>query len=69
MIEELDRIPGIKPKIINISSMSAYTSSPSRGEYCISKAGVSMITLLFADRLAEHGINVYEVRQALYILI
>ncbi len=62
MIEELDRIPGIKPKIINISSMSAYTSSPSRGEYCISKAGVSMITLLFADRLAEHGINVYEVR-------
>jgi|SRR5690606_3102946 len=62
MIEELDRIPNIRPKIINISSMSAYTSSPSRGEYCISKAGVSMITLLFADRLAEYGINVYEVR-------
>jgi NAD(P)-dependent dehydrogenase (short-subunit alcohol dehydrogenase family) len=50
------------PKIINIGSLSAYTSSPSRGEYCISKAGVSMITALFADRLAEHGINVYEVR-------
>lgn len=62
MVEELERIPDIKPKIINISSMSAYTSSPSRGEYCISKAGVSMITLLFADRLAEYGINVYEVR-------
>ena len=62
MIEELETREGIKPKIVNISSMSAYTSSPSRGEYCISKAGVSMITLLFADRLAEYGINVYEVR-------
>jgi 3-oxoacyl-[acyl-carrier protein] reductase len=50
------------PKIINIGSMSAYTSSPNRGEYCLSKAGMSMMTLLFADRLAEYGINVYEVR-------
>ena len=49
-------------KIINISSISAYTSSTSRAEYCISKAGVSMMTKLFADRLAEHGINVYEIR-------
>lgn len=48
--------------IVNISSLSAYTSSVSRGEYCISKAGVSMITLLFADRLAEYGIMVNEVR-------
>lgn len=51
-----------RPKIINISSISAYTSSTSRGEYCISKAGVSMMTKLFADRLAEYGINVYEIR-------
>jgi 3-oxoacyl-[acyl-carrier protein] reductase len=50
------------PKIVNIGSMSAYTSSPNRGEYCLSKAGMSMMTLLFADRLAEYGINVYEVR-------
>ncbi|MCJ7695736.1 MAG: 3-ketoacyl-ACP reductase [Anaerolineaceae bacterium] len=50
------------PKIVNISSMSAYTSSTSRAEYCISKAGVSMCTLLFADRLADEGINVYEIR-------
>ena len=50
------------PKIINISSNSAYTSSTSRAEYCISKAAVSMTTLLFADRLAEYGINVYEIR-------
>lgn len=48
--------------IVNISSMSAYTSSVSRGEYCISKAGVSMITKLFADRLAEHNIMVNEIR-------
>ena len=51
-----------KGTIVNISSMSAYTSSVNRGEYCISKAGVSMITKLFADRLAEYGIPVNEVR-------
>jgi 3-oxoacyl-[acyl-carrier protein] reductase len=42
--------------------MSAYTASINRGEYCVSKAGLSMVTKLFAARLAEHGINVYEVR-------
>jgi 3-oxoacyl-[acyl-carrier protein] reductase len=51
-----------QPKIINISSISAYTSSPMRAEYCISKAGMSMMTKLWADRLAEYGINVYEIR-------
>lgn len=51
-----------KGNIVNISSMSAYTSSVNRGEYCISKAGVSMITALFADRLAEYGIAVNEIR-------
>ncbi len=50
------------PKIVNIGSISAYTSSTMRGEYCISKAGVGMMTILFGDRLAEHGINVYEIR-------
>ncbi len=49
-------------KIVNISSISAYTSSTSRAEYCISKAAVSMTTKLFADRLAEESINVYEIR-------
>lgn len=48
--------------ICNISSMSEYTSSTNRGEYCISKAGLSMVTKLFADRLAEYGIAVNEVR-------
>lgn len=53
---------GIRGYICNISSLSAYTSSTSRGEYCISKAGVSMVTKLFADRLSEYGIPVNEVR-------
>ena len=48
--------------IVNISSMSAYTASPARGEYCISKAGVSMATKLWAARLAEFAIAVYEIR-------
>lgn len=47
--------------IVNISSCSAYTSSTSRGEYCISKAGMSMITKLFADRLSGEGITVNEI--------
>ena len=51
-----------QPKIINVGSISAYTSSVNRAEYCISKAGIAMMTVLYADRLAEYGINVYEVR-------
>lgn len=50
------------PRIINIGSISAYTSSTARGEYCISKAGIAMVTQLFADRLAEVEIPVFEVR-------
>jgi NAD(P)-dependent dehydrogenase (short-subunit alcohol dehydrogenase family) len=62
MINQIDSGIEITPVIINISSISSVFSSTSRGEYCISKAGVSMITTLFADRLAAHGINVYEIR-------
>ncbi len=50
------------PKIINITSVSAYTASVNRGDYCVAKAGLAMMTQLYAARLAEHGINVYEVR-------
>jgi len=50
------------PKIVTISSISAYTASTNRGDYCISKAALSMLTPLYASRLAEHGINVYEIR-------
>ncbi len=49
-------------RIVNISSMSAYTASVNRGEYCIAKAGISMVTKLFAARLAETGISVIEIR-------
>lgn len=49
-------------RIVNISSMSAYTASVNRGEYCISKAGISMMTKLFAARLAEYGVSVIEIR-------
>jgi len=52
---------GVRGYIVNISSCSAYTSSVSRGEYCISKAGVSMITSLFSTRLASCGIPVNEI--------
>lgn len=62
MISKLGAVTNYSPRIINIGSMSAYTSSTSRGEYCISKAGVTMVTTLFADRLAEFNIPVFEVR-------
>ena len=52
---------GINGYIVNISSCSAYTSSTSRGEYCVSKAGLSMVTMLFADRLASEGILCNEI--------
>ena len=54
--------PAYTPRIITISSVSAYTASVNRADYCIAKAALSMITPLFAARLAEHGINVYEIR-------
>lgn len=54
-----------RPKIVTLTSISAYTASTQRGEYCISKAGLSMLTPLFASRLAEHGIQVYEIRPGL----
>lgn len=62
MIEQRQADPDARFAIVNTASISTYTSSPSRGEYCVSKAGVSMMTMLYADRLAEYGINVYEVR-------
>jgi NAD(P)-dependent dehydrogenase (short-subunit alcohol dehydrogenase family) len=60
MIEEPQQSPG--PKIVTISSMSAYAASANRADYCIAKAGLAMMTALYAARLAPHGINVYEIR-------
>jgi len=62
MILQKKEDPNRDPKIINVSSISAYTASPLRGDYCISKAGISMMTALFAARLAEYGIGVFEIR-------
>lgn len=60
MIQQHDAT--VRGRIINISSISAVLASTNRAEYCISKAGLSMATKLWATRLAEHGIDVYEVR-------
>jgi NAD(P)-dependent dehydrogenase (short-subunit alcohol dehydrogenase family) len=49
-------------KIINIGSISAYTASIERAEYCLSKAAMGMLTSLFAVRLANQGVLVYEIR-------
>ena len=62
MIEQKKQYPERKFRIVNTGSISAYTSSPARGEYCVSKAGVAMMTKLYADRLAEFGIWVFEIR-------
>ncbi|HMN59138.1 MAG TPA: 3-ketoacyl-ACP reductase [Anaerolinea sp.] len=62
MITQHQARPEETPVIVNIGSLSAYTSSPNRGEYALSKAGMGMMTALFADRLAGEGILVYEVR-------
>jgi 3-oxoacyl-[acyl-carrier protein] reductase len=63
MIEQVKSQPGVpRPKIVTITSISAYTASVNRGDYCVAKAGLAMLTPLFAARLAEFGINVYEIR-------
>jgi NAD(P)-dependent dehydrogenase (short-subunit alcohol dehydrogenase family) len=51
-----------RPKIVIVSSISAYTASTQRGDYCVAKAGLGMVTALYAARLADDGILVYEIR-------
>src|SRR5690606_33156279 len=62
MIAQKKADPKFQAMIINISSISATVASVNRGEYCIAKAGMSMATQLFAVRLGEYDIPVYEVR-------
>ncbi len=62
MVEQKKSAPDFSGCIVNISSVSATVASVSRGEYCISKAAVAMATSLWAVRLAEFGIPVYEIR-------
>ena len=62
MVSQKKSDPHFTASIINVSSISATVASINRGEYCISKAGISMATQLFAVRLGEYDIPVYEVR-------
>jgi len=62
MIEQTSQNPEFSGCIVNVSSVSATVASVNRGEYCVAKAGVSMATQLFAARLGEYNIPVYEVR-------
>ncbi len=62
MIELVSNNKQICPKIVFVTSVSAYTVSLNRGEYCISKAALSMVARLFAARMAQFGISVYEIR-------
>ncbi|TFG49514.1 MAG: 3-ketoacyl-ACP reductase [Candidatus Brocadiia bacterium] len=62
MIAQKKADPELSFRICSTSSISAYTSSPARAEYCLSKAGLSMMTKLYADRLSEYGIGVFEIR-------
>ena len=62
MIRQHASAPSAHRAIINISSISATVASINRGDYCISKSGITMATKLWAVRLAEYGISVYEVR-------
>jgi NAD(P)-dependent dehydrogenase (short-subunit alcohol dehydrogenase family) len=62
MIEQKQADADYPGCIINVTSVSAIVASTNRGEYCVSKAGLAMASRLWALRLAEHGIPVYEVR-------
>lgn len=62
LIDQRQAEPDFAASIINVSSVSATMASTSRGDYCISKAGIAMATRLWAARLGEFGIPVYEVR-------
>lgn len=62
MIEQKGACPEQFFSIINVGSISATVASVNRGEYCVAKAGVAMMTALFATRLGEYDIPVYEVR-------
>jgi NAD(P)-dependent dehydrogenase (short-subunit alcohol dehydrogenase family) len=57
-----DQDPEYHPKLINIASLTSYASATQLAEYALSKSAVSMMTKLYADRLSEYGINVYEIR-------
>ncbi len=62
MLQQERDAEGFRGRIVNITSISVYAASINRGDYCMVKAGLAMMTKLFADRLANDSINVYEIR-------
>ncbi len=65
MVEQSKKASSARASIIFVTSVSAAVSSPSRAEYCVSKAALSQMARVYADRLADCGIGVYEVRPGL----
>jgi len=61
MIQQKQETPDLDACIVNVASISSDMASTNRGDYCVSKAGLSMMTKLFAARLGEYNIPVYEV--------
>jgi len=62
LMREGDALPEAPRAIVTVTSMSSFTASVNRGDYCITKAALSMMTKLYAARLAEFGINVFEIQ-------
>lgn len=62
LIIESEPLSGFIRAVVNVTSISAYTVSTNRGDYCITKAGLAMMTKLYAVRLAEFGIGVFEIQ-------
>ena len=62
MLRQERDVEGFRGRIVNITSVSVYAASTNRGDYCMVKAGLAMMTKLFAERLATEHINVYEIR-------
>lgn len=62
LMAESAPMPETPRAVVSVTSMSAFTASVNRGDYCIAKAGLAMMTKLYAARLAEFGINVYEIQ-------
>jgi NAD(P)-dependent dehydrogenase (short-subunit alcohol dehydrogenase family) len=62
LMNETPALPDFPRAVVTVSSISAWTASVNRGDYCIAKAGLAMMTKLYAVRLAEFGINVFEIQ-------
>jgi len=62
VIAESAPLEGVAKAVVNVTSISAFTVSTNRGDYCVAKAGLAMMTKLYAVRLAEFGIGVFEIQ-------